>query len=66
MLLILVFAVEFVVGAVTYVYEPQVDDELLVTLNDTFITNYGIDERRTNAIDLMQQNVCISMKKKIN
>lgn len=60
MLLILVFAVEFLVGAITYVYEPRVDDELLVTLNTTFITSYGIDERRTNAIDLMQQNVCIS------
>lgn len=57
MLLILVFAVEFLVGAITYVYEPQVDDELLVTLNTTFITSYGIDERRTNAIDSMQQNV---------
>lgn len=57
MLLILVFVVEFLVGAITYVYEPQVDDELLVTLNTTFITSYGIDERRTNAIDSMQQNV---------
>lgn len=57
MLLILVFAVEFLVGAIAYVYEPQVDDELFVTLNTTFITSYGIDERRTNAIDSMQQNV---------
>lgn len=63
MLLILVFAVEFLVGAVTYVYEPQVDDELLVTLNTTFITSYGINERRTNAIDLMQQNVRIISSK---
>lgn len=53
----LIFAVEVFVGAVTYVYEPQVDDELVVTLNKTFIENYGIDDIRTNAIDLMQQNV---------
>lgn len=52
------FALEFLVGAVTYVYEPQVDDELLVTLNKTFSTSYGIDSTRSNAIDLMQQNVC--------
>lgn len=57
MLLIVVFLLEFLVGAVTYVYESQVDDELLATLNKTFITNYGIDETRTTAIDLMQQNV---------
>lgn len=57
MLLIVVFLLEFLVGAVNYVYESQVDDELLTTLNETFITNYGIDETRTNAIDLMQQNV---------
>lgn len=57
MLLIVVFLLEFLVGAVTYVYESQIDDELLATLNKTFITNYGIDETRTNAIDLMQQNV---------
>lgn len=57
LLLVVVFLLEFLVGAVTYVYESQVDDELLTTLNKTFITSYGIDETRTNAIDLMQQNV---------
>lgn len=57
LLLIVVFLLEFFVGAVTYVYESQVDDGLLTTLNKTFMTSYGIDETRTNAIDLMQQNV---------
>ncbi|XP_031636163.1 CD151 antigen-like [Contarinia nasturtii] len=56
LLLIAVFLLEFSVGAVTYVYESQVDDELMGSLNKTFMTNYGIDETRTNAIDLMQQS----------
>lgn len=57
LLLVVVFLLEFSVGAVTYVYEPRVDDELLATLNETFMTSYGIDDTRTKAIDLMQQNV---------
>lgn len=57
LLLILVFLLEFSVGAVTYVYESQVDDELLASLNKTFMSKYGVDETQTKAIDLMQQSV---------
>lgn len=35
----------------------QIDDELLQTLNKTYVTSYGIDVERTNAIDIMQQKV---------
>lgn len=62
--LILVFFLEFSVGATAYVYESQVDDELLATLNVTFASSYGLDEKRTNAIDTMQQSVSVSGEKK--
>lgn len=57
LLLVVVFALEFLVGGITYVYESQVDDELLATLSSTFSSSYGLDEMRTNAIDEMQQSV---------
>lgn len=50
---------EFSIGGTAYIYETQVDDELLRTMNGTFINSYGIDTERTEAIDLMQQNVRI-------
>lgn len=54
-LLVLVFLLEATVGGLAYIYESQIEDELQLTLKETFITNYGLDERKTNAIDLMQQ-----------
>lgn len=56
-LLILIFAMEFSIGGSAYIYETQVDDELVHSMNETFVNNYGIDRRRTIAIDSMQQNV---------
>lgn len=53
--LVLVFLLEAIIGGLAYVYETQIEEELQMTLNETFVTSYGIDERRTNAIDLMQQ-----------
>lgn len=56
-MLVLVFLLEATVGGLAYIYESQIEDELQLTLKETFITNYGLDERKTNAIDLMQQRV---------
>lgn len=56
-----IFILEFSIGGTAYIYETQVDDELLHTMNGTFINSYGIDAQRTEAIDLMQQNVRILM-----
>lgn len=58
-MLLLVIILEFLVGGITYIYETRIDDELIQTLNVTFADNYGIDEKRTLEIDIMQQKVCI-------
>lgn len=55
-LLILVFLLELSAGIVAYIYEQNVDDELNMTLSDTFTKNYAVSERITKAVDLMQQN----------
>jgi CD151 antigen len=55
-LLLLVFLVELTVGTLAYIYERNVQEELNLTLSDTFMKNYGISERHTRAIDHMQQN----------
>lgn len=39
-----------------YIYEQNIDDELNMTLSDTFSKNYAVDARITKAVDLMQQN----------
>lgn len=58
-LLILVFLLELSAGTLAYIYERNVEEELNMTLNDTFIQNYAVSERHSKAIDLMQQNfVC--------
>ena len=66
----IVFLLEAAVGGLSYLYETQVETELKTTLNTTFIENYGIDERKTIAIDNMQQEVSItyyySYKEKTN
>lgn len=56
-LLLIVFLLEATVGGLAYVYENQITDELQQTLNTTFLQYYGVDEEKTNAIDLMQQDV---------
>lgn len=60
----LVFLLELGVGVLAYGYESSVYDELVITLNETFRTSYGVDETRTNSIDLMQQNVGFYLKNK--
>ncbi|KAG5674182.1 hypothetical protein PVAND_004165 [Polypedilum vanderplanki] len=55
-LLILVFLFELSAGAVAYIYEHNVGDELNMTLSDTFMRYYAVNERVTNAIDQMQQS----------
>lgn len=54
-LLIIVFALQFSVGGFAYIYETQVDDELLITLNKTFASSYGVNKDQTISIDAMQQ-----------
>lgn len=56
-LLVLVFLLEAIIGGLAYFYETQLEDELKRTLNTTFSSSYGIDEKRTIAIDRMQQEV---------
>lgn len=45
------------VGIVGYVYEEQVQNELELHLNETFLTFYKIDEDKTEAIDFLQEKV---------
>ncbi|XP_069675395.1 CD151 antigen-like [Periplaneta americana] len=52
--LLLIFLLEAMVGIMSYLYEPHVEEELRLNLNNTFIENYKMDERKTNAIDQMQ------------
>jgi CD151 antigen len=52
---------EVLVGGLSYVYETQIEDELNLTLNQTFLDNYGVDDRMTREIDEMQQRyICCS------
>ncbi|KAJ9588131.1 hypothetical protein L9F63_018489, partial [Diploptera punctata] len=52
--LLLIFLLEAMVGVMAFLYEPHVEEELRLNLNNTFIESYKIDQRKTNAIDLMQ------------
>lgn len=54
-LLFIVFAIQFIVGGFAFIYETQIDDELLHTMNKTFLSSYGVDNTRTIAIDSMHQ-----------
>lgn len=56
--MVLVFLLEAMIGGLAYFYETQIEDELKTTLNETFLTSYAVDEKRTSAIDQMQQEVC--------
>ncbi|XP_012135120.1 CD151 antigen isoform X1 [Megachile rotundata] len=50
----LVFVLEAGVGALARLYEEQVGPELKMNLNRTFLENYSVRSRETNAIDQMQ------------
>lgn len=58
-LLLLIFLLEVMAGLLAYVYQAQVDDELSLTLNATFLETYRIKNEQTAAIDRMQQEVCL-------
>lgn len=45
-------------GLLAYIYQGQVDTELKLNLNTTFIETYRIKDVETTAIDKMQQEVC--------
>lgn len=62
-LLLIVFLLEAIVGGLAYVYENNIADELVETLNTTFITGYAVDPTQTQAIDEMQQEVSEIVKR---
>lgn len=45
------------VGVIGLFYYEQVSHELKFNLNETFISQYKIDEVKTNSIDYLQVNV---------
>lgn len=45
------------VGTLAYIYEEQVESELKLNLNSTFLDNYKVDTDKTKAIDDMQLQV---------
>lgn len=55
--MIIIFVLQISIAGLAHIYETEIDDELTHTLNETFRESYGVDERRTIAIDAMQQNV---------
>lgn len=56
-LLLFIFLLEAMVGVLAYIYEEQVESELQLNLNSTFLDNYKIDMDKTKAIDDMQLEV---------
>lgn len=54
-MLLLIFLMEAMVGILAYVYKDQVQTELELNLNKTFLEYYKIDRVKTEAIDNMQQ-----------
>lgn len=56
-LLIVVFLLEISAGAVAYIYERNISDELNITLSETFMKGYAVNEYVTQEVDLMQQNL---------
>ncbi|GLV37098.1 Tetraspanin 74F [Carabus blaptoides fortunei] len=53
--LLLIFLIEAMVGILAYAYKEQVQTELELNLNNTFLENYYFDPDRTEAIDNMQK-----------
>lgn len=56
-LLLLIFLLEVMAGLLAYIYQGQVDTELKLNLNTTFIETYRIKDAETMAIDRMQQEL---------
>lgn len=56
-LLLLIFLMEAMVGLLSYIYEEQVETDLQLNLNETFMTNYMVDQDKTAAIDFLQERV---------
>ncbi|BET01525.1 Tetraspanin family [Nesidiocoris tenuis] len=54
-LLLFIFLMEAMVGLLAFIYMNQVENDLHRNLNSTFVENYGISARETDAIDQMQQ-----------
>ncbi|XP_026279539.2 CD151 antigen-like isoform X5 [Frankliniella occidentalis] len=54
-LLLLIFLLEAMVGVLAYVYKENVETELAVNLNRTFMDFYSVDAAKTEAIDRMQR-----------
>lgn len=48
---------ELMVACLGYIYKENVDEELKVNLNRTMLDNFGVDEAKTHAIDVMQKRV---------
>lgn len=55
----IVFLLEACVGGLAYLYERHIADELVDTMNETFLTSYAVDATKTKAIDAMQQDVSL-------
>lgn len=53
--LMLVFMLEAATGVIAYLYEDTLFDELNRDLNSTMLSNYGVDDVKTKAIDEMHQ-----------
>lgn len=53
------------VGVLAYLYEEQVEAELNLNLNTTFLENYKVDEDKTRAIDNMQLEVRTKLEIKL-
>jgi len=45
------------VGIVAYIYEGHVQNELSISLNETFIQGYNADPEVTKAVDKLQNEV---------
>jgi CD151 antigen len=45
------------VGILAYIYEENVQTELEMGLNNTFLTSYMIDDDVTHAVDFLQEKV---------
>ncbi|RZC36080.1 CD151 antigen, partial [Asbolus verrucosus] len=56
-LLVLIFLIEAMVGILAYIYEENVQTELQMNLNNTFLTTYKIDHDKTMAVDFLQENI---------
>lgn len=54
------------VGVIGFFYYDQVSHELRFNLNDTFITQYKIDDVKTDSIDYLQKNVRFKFCKQFN